>query len=158
MPVTTAHEISRRGEFLISTDPRLLDLGLIHDFLTHRSYWAQGIPLDTVRRCLEGSLCFGVYKGKSQVGLARVVTDRASFAWLCDVFVLDEHRGKGLSKWLMECVLAHADLQGLRRFILGTRDAHGLYARYGFKPVDATRMLEIHRPQAYLKATSAEGA
>jgi GNAT superfamily N-acetyltransferase len=151
MPAGAVHEVARRGEFSVSTDPQLLDLQVIHDFLSNRSYWAQGIPLETVRRCLEGSLCFGLYENNAQIGLARVVTDRASFAWLCDVFVLEKYRGRGFSKWLMECVMAHPDLQGLRRFILGTRDAQTLYTRYGFKPVDPTRMLEVHRPNAYLE-------
>ena len=146
----TSHEIARRGDFLISTDPGLLDLAVIHDFLANRSYWAVGISPERQRRALAGSLCFGLYEHGRQIGLARVVTDRATFAWLCDVFVLEEYRGRGLSKWLMECVVAHPDLQGLRRIVLGTRDAHGLYARYGFKPLaDPTRFLEIFHPDAY---------
>lgn len=152
MPASS-REVARRGDFLISTDPELLDLSVIHDYLTNHSYWALGISREVQRRALDGSLCFGVYENGRQVGLARVVTDRATFAWLCDVFVLEEYRGRGLSKWLMECVVAHPDLQGLRRFVLGTRDAHGLYERYGFKPLaDPTRFLEIHRPDAYRQA------
>jgi GNAT superfamily N-acetyltransferase len=141
------HEVDRRGDFLISTDPAHLDVGLIHDFLSNRSYWAAGRPLAVVRRAIENSLCFGLYERGQQVGFARVVTDRATFAWLCDVFVLEGHRGRGLSKWLMGCVVSHPDLQGLRRFLLGTRDAHGLYQRYGFAPLaDPTRFLEVFRP------------
>jgi GNAT superfamily N-acetyltransferase len=141
------HEVARQGEFLISTDPRLLDLPLIHDFLSGRSYWAAGRPEEVVRRSLDHSLCFGLYEGKRQVGLARVVTDRATFAWLCDVFVLEDYRGRGLAKWLLGCVLGHRDLQGLRRFLLATRDAHGLYGRYGFGPLsDPARFLEVFRP------------
>jgi GNAT superfamily N-acetyltransferase len=137
------HEVGRRGDFVISTDPGLLDLGLIHDFVANRSYWAKGRPLEVVRRSLANSLCFGLYQGKRQIGLARVVTDRATFAWLCDVFVQEAYRGQGLSKWLLECVLAHPELQGLRRSLLCTRDAHGLYARYGFTPLaDPTRFME----------------
>jgi GNAT superfamily N-acetyltransferase len=148
-----SHEVARRGDFLISTDPGLLDLAVIHDFLANRSYWAPGITHQVLRRALDASLCFGLYEHGRQIGLARVVTDRATFAWLCDVFVLEEYRGRGLSKWLMGCVVAHPDLQSLRRFVLGTRDAHGLYARYGFKPLaDPTRFLEIHRPDAYRQA------
>jgi GNAT superfamily N-acetyltransferase len=144
------HLLARRGELFISTDPALLDVAVIRDFMANQSYWAPGIPLQTQQRALDGSLCFGLYSQSKQIGLARVVTDRATFAWLCDVFVLDEYRGRGLSKWLMECVLAHPDLQGLRRFLLGTRDAHGLYTRFGFKPLaDPTRFLEIHRPIPY---------
>ena len=146
-------EVARRGDFLISTDTRLLDLSVIHDFLANRSYWSPGVPLDTLRRAVEGSLCFGLYEHARQIGFARVVTDRATFAWLCDVFVLEEYRGRGLSKWLMGCVTNHPALQGLRRILLGTRDAHTLYTRYGFKPLaDPTRMLEIHSPGVYLQA------
>jgi GNAT superfamily N-acetyltransferase len=143
---TDPHEVARRGDFLISTAPGLLDVPLIHDFLSNRSYWATGRPLEVVRRSLDNSLCFGLYERGRQVGFARIVTDRATFAWLCDVFVLEAYRGRGLSKWLMECVLGHPALQGLRRFLLGTRDAHGLYARYGFAPLaDPSRFLEIFR-------------
>lgn len=143
------HVISRRGDFLISTDRALLDRSLIHDFLANRSYWAAGRPRDVVERSLENSLCFGLYECGRQVGLARVVTDRSTFAWLCDVFVLEEYRGRGLAKWLIECVVAHPELRGLRRLLLGTRDAHGLYERYGFAPLtDPTRFLEVFRPGA----------
>jgi GNAT superfamily N-acetyltransferase len=150
------HEIAHRGDYLISTDPGLLDLTAIRDFLANHSYWAMGIPVETLRRAIDGSLCFGLYEHRRQIGLARVVTDRATFAWLCDVFVLEEYRGRGLSKWLMECVVAYPDLQGLRRFILGTRDAHTLYSRFGFKPLgDPTRFLEIHHHDPYRQGTDA---
>jgi GNAT superfamily N-acetyltransferase len=121
---------------------------LIHDFLANQSYWARGRPPEVVRRSLANSLCFGLYEGRRQIGLARVVTDRATFAWLCDVFVLEAYRGRGLSKWLLECVLGHPELQGLRRFLLATRDAHELYTRYGFTPLaDPTRFMEsFHEP------------
>jgi GNAT superfamily N-acetyltransferase/uncharacterized damage-inducible protein DinB len=143
------HEVARRGDFLVSTDLALLDLPLIHDFLANRSYWAAGRPAEVVRRSLDDSLCFGLYERHRQVGLARVVTDRATFAWLCDVFVLEEYRGRGLSKWLLECVMAHPDLQGLRRFLLATLDAHGLYRRFGFAPLaEPARYLEVFRPGA----------
>jgi GNAT superfamily N-acetyltransferase len=144
------HEVARQGDFLISTAPELLDVPLIHDFLANRSYWATGRPLDVVRASLENSLCFGLYDRGRQVGLARVVTDRATFAWLCDVFVLEAYRGRGLSKWLVGCVLSHPALQGLRRVLLGTRDAHGLYERFGFRPLDdPARFLEVFRPDLY---------
>jgi GNAT superfamily N-acetyltransferase len=144
------HEVHRRGDFLISTDPGLLDVPLIHDFLANRSYWAMGRPLEVVRRALENSLCFGLYEQGRQVGLARLVTDRATFGWLCDVFVLEDNRGRGLAKWLIECVLGHPAVQGLRRVLLGTRDAHGLYERYGFTPLaDPTRFMEVFRPDVY---------
>jgi GNAT superfamily N-acetyltransferase len=142
-----AGEVARQGDFLISTDPGLLDVPLIHDFLASRSYWATGRPLETVRRSLDHSLCFGLYERGRQAGFARVVTDRATFAWLCDVFVLETYRGRGLGKWLVGCVLRYPAFQGLRRFLLGTRDAHGLYERYGFTPLaDPTRFLEVFQP------------
>jgi GNAT superfamily N-acetyltransferase len=151
------HEVARQGDFLISTDPDLLDVPMIHDFLANRSYWATGRPLDVVRRSLDHSLCFGLYERGRQVGFTRVVTDRATFAWLCDVFVLEAYRGRGLSKWLLGCVLSHPALQGLRRVLLGTRDAHGLYQRYGFTPLaDPTRFLEVFRPHVY-RATRPAG-
>jgi GNAT superfamily N-acetyltransferase/uncharacterized damage-inducible protein DinB len=144
------HEVARQGDFLISTDPGLLDVPLIHDFLANRSYWATGRPPRVVQHSLDNSLCFGLYERGRQVGLARVVTDRATFAWLCDVFVLEPYRGRGLSKWLISCVMRHPYLQGLRRFLLGTRDAHGLYERYGFTPLaDPSRYLEVFRPNVY---------
>src|SRR5262245_27196951 len=107
------HEVARRGDLLISTDPTLLNVSLIHDFLANRSYWATGRPLEVVRRSFDNSLCFGMYERERQVGFARVVTDRATFAWLCDVFVLEEYRGRGLSKWLIGCLVGHPDLQGV---------------------------------------------
>jgi GNAT superfamily N-acetyltransferase len=132
-----------RGGFTISTDPALLDRALIHEFLSG-SYWARGIPRETVDRSIDGALCFGVYEGSAQVGFARVVTDRSTFAYLADVFVLDSHRGRGLGVWLMEAIRAHPDLQGLRRWILMTRDAHGLYEKFGFRTIeDPARCMEI---------------
>jgi GNAT superfamily N-acetyltransferase/uncharacterized damage-inducible protein DinB len=144
------HEVGRRGDFLVSTDPALLDVPLLHDFLANRSYWATDRAAEVVRRSLDHSLCFGLYERGKQVGFARVVTDRATFAWLCDVFVLEQYRGQGLGKWLVESVLGHPALQQLRRVLLGTRDAHGLYARHGFTPLaDPGRFLEVFRPDAY---------
>lgn len=140
-----------REGYAISTDTRYLDLDMIHRFLSG-SYWAEGVPLDVVRRSLEGSIDFGLYQGDplvgtaKQVGFARIVTDRATFAWLCDVFVLDEHRGKDLGTWLVESVLEHPDLAGLRTILLATRDAQGLYARFGFEPVPEGRFMAIRRP------------
>ncbi len=122
---------SRRGCYLISTDKDKLDLHAIHDWLSNISYWAQGRPLSTVSESIEHSLCFGVFARDRQVGFARVVTDRCTFAWLCDVFVMESHRGLGLGKWLIECVVAHPDLQDLAIFILATTDAHELYRRHG---------------------------
>lgn len=124
-----------RGEYVISTDPARLELETIHSYLSGSSYWAQGRPLAVVRRSIENSLCFGLYWRGRQVGFARVITDRATFAWLADVFVLDEARGQGLGKWLVETIIAHPDLQGLRRWVLATKDAHSLYSRFGFAPL-----------------------
>lgn len=120
------------GEIEISTDPARLDLAAIHEYLGRRSYWAEGRSREIVARSIEHSLNFGAYDGGRQVGFARVVTDRATFAYLCDVFVIEGHRSRGVGKRLMEAVMAHPDLQGLRRFQLVTRDAHELYRRYGF--------------------------
>jgi GNAT superfamily N-acetyltransferase len=141
---------SRRGEFSISTDRARLDLDVIHGFLTN-CYWAKGIPRDVAARSIEHSLCFGIYDGSgAQVGFARVVSDFATVAYLGDVFVLESHRGRGLSKWMMECILPHPALQNLRRWILLTRDAHGLYAQFGFTPVKSPeRYMELHRPDVY---------
>jgi len=140
----------RRGEFLLSTDPVRLDLDVIHGFLT-TSYWAKGIPREIVARSIEHSLCFGVYDGSgAQVGFARVVSDFVTFAYLGDVFVQESHRGRGLGKWLMECIMQHPALQGLRRWILVTRDAHGLYSQFGFMSLKAPeRYMELHRPGVY---------
>ena len=135
----------------ISTDPARLDIGAMHAYLT-RSYWSPGIPRETVERAARHSLCFGVYERATgnQVGLARVVTDHATFAYLCDVYVLEEHRGHGLGKRLMDAVMAHPALTGARRAMLGTRDAHGLYARHGFRaPPDDGVLMQILRPDMY---------
>jgi GNAT superfamily N-acetyltransferase len=140
----------RRGDFLMSTDRELLDLDVIHGFLTN-CYWARGIPREIVARSIERSLCFGIYAGDSrQVGFARVVSDFATVAYLGDVCVLESHRGRGLSKWLMDCVVRHPALQNLRRWILLTRDAHGLYSQFGFTQLTAPeRYMELHRPDVY---------
>jgi GNAT superfamily N-acetyltransferase len=140
----------RRGEFLISTDPARLDLDVIYDFLTN-CYWAKGIPRGVVARSIEHALCFGIYDGSgAQVGFARVVSDFATVAYLGDVFVLESHRGRGLSKWMMECILKHPALQKLRRWILLTRDAHELYRKFGFTAVKSPeRYMELHRPDVY---------
>jgi GNAT superfamily N-acetyltransferase len=132
----------RRGKYFICTDEARLDLDLIHRFLSEEAYWSPGVEREVVERSIANSICFGLYGPAGQVGFARVVTDRAAFAYLADVFVLLEYRGRGLGKWLVETVLSHPDLQGLRRFFLGTADAHSLYERYGFRPIDATRMME----------------
>jgi len=141
----------------ISTDPARLDVGAMHAYLTG-SYWSPGIPFATVERAARNSLCFGLYVRATgrQVGLARVVTDHATFAYLCDVYVLEEHRGRGLGKFLMRTVMAHPALAGARRTMLGTRDAHGLYAQYGFRPPpDDGVLMQILRPDMYRIAATA---
>jgi N-acetylglutamate synthase-like GNAT family acetyltransferase len=135
--------------YFISSDPSLLDLEVIHGFIA-QSYWARDIPRALVERTLSNSLCWGVYREAAQVGFARVITDRTTFAYLCDVFILPEHRGKGLSKALVAEIKAHPDLQGLRRWMLVTADAQGLYEQFGFKAVaEPGRHMEIHRPGMY---------
>ena len=135
----------------ISTDPARLDFGAVHAFLT-RSYWSPGIPLGIVERAARNSLCFGIYERATgaQVGFTRVVTDHATFAYLCDVYVLEAHRGRGLAKWMMREVMAHPALAGARRVMLATRDAHGLYRQSGFDDViQNTNLMEIVRPDIY---------
>jgi len=141
---------SPRDGFLISTDPARLDLDVIYGFLTN-CYWAKGIPREIVARSIEHSLCFGIYDSQgTQVGFARVISDFATVAYLGDVFVLESHRGRGLSKWMMECIMQHPALQGLRRWILLTRDAHALYKQFGFTPVKSPgRYMELHNPDIY---------
>jgi GNAT superfamily N-acetyltransferase len=142
-----AHEW-HRGEYTVSAERGRLDVAAIHDFLSVKSYWARGRDLEVVRRSIENSLPFGLYKGARQIGFARVVTDYATFAWLADVFVLDEFRGEGLGVWLVETALEHPELRGLRRWILATRDAHELYRRFGFKEVENpdVYMEKLHQP------------
>jgi GNAT superfamily N-acetyltransferase len=142
--------VHRRGDFVISTDRARLDLDVVYNFLTN-CYWAKGIPCEVVARSIEHALCFGIYDGTgAQVGFARVISDFATIAYVGDVFVLESHRGRGLGKWLMECITQHPALQNLRRWILTTRDAHGLYAQLGFTPVKSPeRYMERHDPKVY---------
>jgi GNAT superfamily N-acetyltransferase len=147
MPVNANH-----GEYQMSTDRQRIDIAAVHAFLT-QSYWSPGIPRGVVERAIENSLCFGVYLGAQQVGFARVITDKATFAYLADVFIIESHRGKGLSKWLMEFVTAHEELQGLRRFLLATKDAHALYAKFGFEALgNPSRIMENLKPDVYRQA------
>lgn len=141
-----------RGEYTLSDDPARIDAVAVHAYLS-RSYWAEGIPLELVKRGIAGSLCVGVYHPVAgQVGFTRVVTDRATFAYLCDVYVLEGHRGHGLGKWMMQAVMEHPDLQGLRRWMLVTKDAHALYRPFGFTaPAHPDRHMEIARPGLYLR-------
>jgi GNAT superfamily N-acetyltransferase len=135
-----------RGDYILSTDPTRLDLALIHGYLSNESYWAAGRAFEVVRRSVAHSLCFGIYHGDEQVAFARVVTDYATFAWLCDVFVVAARRGRGLGKWLVERVVAHPDLQGVRQVLLATRDAHELYRRYGgFEALPAPEKCMVRR-------------
>lgn len=140
-----------KDDFSISTGKEKLDAAYIHRFLS-QSYWAEEIPLEVVQRSIRGSLCFGVYHNNKQIGFARIITDEATFAYLCDVFIDENFRGKGLSKWLMETIIAYPGLQGLRRFMLATRDAHGLYRQYGFTELTFTdRWMHKHWPDTYKK-------
>ncbi len=127
----------------IDTDPQRLDIPLIHKFLSESTYWATGRPIEVVRRSIEHSMPFGIYQDAAQVGFARVITDFATFAWIADVFILPEHRGRGLSKWLMQTILSHPELQGFRRWVLGTRDAQELYSKFGFAP--------LRRPERWME-------
>ena len=145
------YELSK-DEYQISTDKSLLDVAVIYSYLSKVSYWAQNIPEEVVIKSIANSLCFGLYKRNEQVGFARLVTDRATFAYLADVFILEQHRGKGLSKWLIEVIQSHPELQGLRRWMLGTRDAHGLYEQFGWSeiPEEARkRFMQRHFPDVY---------
>lgn len=146
-------EESRKGDYFISTDKSLLDLVYIQDYLCNQSYWAAGIPIETVKRSIDGSLCFGVYDKTRQIGFARVITDQATFGYLGDVFIDEHYRKQGLSKWLMEIIMAYPGLQGLRRFLLATRDAHGLYKQYGFEQLGSPeRWMQVHNPEVYSRS------
>jgi len=143
------HEQRHGEDILITTDPARLDLDVIHAFLS-RSYWAAGIGREVVERSIRHSICFGAFDGERQVGFARVISDRATYAYLADVFVLPSHRGRGIGKGLMACIASHADLQRLRLWTLFTRDAHGLYRQYGFgEPRYANRLMEKRQEQPY---------
>jgi GNAT superfamily N-acetyltransferase len=131
-----------RGEYTISTDKSRLDIEVIHGYLD-RSYWAAGRSVETVRRSIENSVAFGVYRGERQVGFARVITDYATFGWIADVFILEEFQGRGLGKWLTETIVAHPELQGFRRWVLATKDAHDLYRKVGF--------IGLNRPERWME-------
>ena len=135
-----------RGEYTISTDKARLDVGVIHGFL-NSSYWAAGRTIETIQRSIDNSLPFGVYKGDQQIGFARVITDYATFAWIADVFILVAFQGQGLGNWLMEVIITHPDLQGFRRWVLATKDAHELYRKFGFSELKLPeRWMERHDP------------
>jgi GNAT superfamily N-acetyltransferase len=150
------HE-QRDGDILVSTDPARLDLETVHGFLT-RSYWATGIPREIVERSIRHSICFGAFDGGRQVGFARVISDRATFAYVSDVFVLDSHRGRGIGRQIMTAVTTHPELQNLRLWTLFTRDAHGLYRQVGFREArHPDRLMERRQPQPY-RAGAGNGA
>jgi N-acetylglutamate synthase-like GNAT family acetyltransferase len=145
------------AEYELSCDPNRIDIALVHDFL-RTSYWAEGRSRETVERSIRNSLCFGVYAGAQQVAFARVVTDRAVFAYLADVFVIRDYRGRGIGKGLVQAILAHPELATVQSFMLGTRDAHGLYARFGFEPIaEPQRLMSRRRPSAAACADGAPG-
>ena len=136
--------------FCISTDKAKLDIDAVHMFLSTKAYWCPGIPKETIRTSIEHSLCFGVYEDNMQVGFARVISDFATLAYLGDVYILEEYRGMGLSKWLMQTIMTHPYLQGLRRWILLTRDAHNLYRQFGWTDIaDPSRWMELHNKNLY---------
>lgn len=141
-----------KGDYLVSTDMTLLNIDLIHKYLSEESYWAKNIPKDIVLKSINNSVCFGLYYKKEQIGFARLITDKATFAYLADVFILESNRGKGLSKWLMEIIHACPDMQGLRRWMLGTRDAHRLYEQFGWSEMDEEtrkRFMQIYKKDCY---------
>jgi N-acetylglutamate synthase-like GNAT family acetyltransferase len=140
-----------KDDYLLSTDKSKIDVRIVHQFLS-QSYWAENIPIEIVQKAIDHSLCFAVYHHQQLIGFARVISDFATFAYLADVFIIPEQRGKGLSKWLMKVIMDHSQLQQLRRFTLATRDAHGLYAQFGFTAFDKPeRWMQKHDPNVYKK-------
>jgi len=142
---TDTHNYRKDG-YVLSTDKALLDAVSIHDYLSNDSYWARGRSMDAVLSTIEHSLCFGLFHNNKQIGFARVITDHTTFGYLADVYILEEHRGRGLSKWMMECITGYPSLQNLRRFVLATRDAHALYEKFGFKSLSKPeRWMEVFK-------------
>ncbi len=143
-----------RGNFTVTSDLSRMDLNVVHGYLS-RAYWCEGLPRETLEQAMRSSICFGVFEGEKQVGFARVVSDRTTFAYVCDVFVLESHQGKGLGTWLMQCVVRHPELQGLRRWHLTTRDAHSLYRKVGFTLLSKPeRHMEVFTPDIYKQKKS----
>ncbi len=138
------------SDYIISTDKAKIDVPLVHNYLCNESYWSKNIPLDIVKIGIENSVCFSVFYKEEQIGFARVITDKATFGYLADVFIIEAHRGRGLSKWLMQTILDHEELQGFRGWMLGTKDAHGLYEKFGFKLTnDTTRIMRKQGIEKY---------
>ena len=139
-----------KGDFTITTDQKDFDFEMLFQYLSKESYWAERIPMSVLKKAVSNSMSFALFFKKEQIGFARVITDYSTFGYLADVFIIHEYRGQGLSRWLMDYILAHPELQGFRRWLLATRDAHGLYAKYGFTPLSKPdRMMEITRPDIY---------
>ncbi len=132
-----------KKEYTISTDPTKLNIEVIRNYISNESYWGKGRSLETIKKSIDNSLPFGIYYKNEMIGFARILTDYATFAWVADVFILEKHRGKGLSKWLMETILEHPELQGFRRWVLATKDAHELYRKYGFR--------ELNKPERWME-------
>jgi GNAT superfamily N-acetyltransferase len=151
--MSTVNQIDehQEGDFIVSTDPKRLDRVFTYQWLANEAYWSQGLPFNVFKRMVDHSLCFGVYyRTGKQVGFGRVITDYTTFAWLTDVFIIDEYRGKGLSVFLMNCILGHPELKILRRWLLGTDQAHGLYRKFGFGELDhPENFLTLHHSQMY---------
>ncbi|HEX4373001.1 MAG TPA: GNAT family N-acetyltransferase [Puia sp.] len=140
----------QKENFIISDEKEKLNAEYIHDYLSNKSYWAENIPLETVKKSIDGSICFGMYENEKQIGFARVVTDKATFGYLADVFIDENYRGRNLSKWLMEIIMAYPELQGLRRWMLGTKDAHSLYEKFGFEALEnPKRVMHIYNADVY---------
>lgn len=139
-----------KNNYLFSTDKKKLQLSVIHQFLSKQSYWSVNIPMDTVKKSIEGSICFGIYLEEKQIGFARLITDKATFGYLADVFVVEEHRNKGLSKELMAFILSYPLIKQLRRLMLATKDAHGLYKQFGFNALaEPARFMEVKAFETY---------
>jgi GNAT superfamily N-acetyltransferase len=143
-----AYEVKKDG-YVISDEKSLLNMNFIHNFLANESYWAKNIPLEIVEKSVKNSLCFGIYNKGEQIGFARLITDKATFAYLADVFIIPAYRGKGLSKWLIQTIHAHPQLQTLRRWMLATRDAHELYKKFGWT--------NLPEPERYMHKVNANG-
>jgi len=151
--------IAQNGVYTIITQREAMDIPMIHRYLSEESYWAKNILITLVQKSIDHSLCFGIFEADQQIGFARVITDQTSFAYLADVFVLPAYRGRGLSKWLMETIHAYPDLQGLRRWLLFTRDAHGLYSQFGWEQVPdsiTSRIMQLHHPDIYLQTNNSQ--